>query len=63
MLSLVEKPLSAWGGGSALTERSEPVTGRPDVCEDVEDDGEQEGWFAENGDGDIAWMMKDGAET
>ncbi|MFD3999804.1 hypothetical protein [Streptomyces rubiginosohelvolus] len=56
-----------------LTERSEHATGKPDVCKDVKEDdysrlaivvaAEKEGWFDENGDVDIAEMMKDGAEN
>ncbi|MEU2147908.1 MULTISPECIES: hypothetical protein [Streptomyces] len=56
-----------------LTERSEHATGKPDACKDVKEDdyaqlvivvaAEKEGWFDENGDVDIAEMMKDGAEN
>ncbi|WP_432077861.1 hypothetical protein [Streptomyces sp. YPW6] len=56
-----------------LTERSEHATGKPDVCKDVKEDdysrlvivvaAEKEGWLDENGDVDIAEMMKDGAEN
>ncbi|MGC5534193.1 hypothetical protein [Streptomyces sp. SR-10] len=56
-----------------LTERSEHATGKPDACKDVKEDdftklvvvvaAEKEGWLDENGDVDIAEMMKDGAEN
>lgn len=56
-----------------LTERSEHATGKPDVCKDVKEDdyamlvvvvgAHKEGWYDENGDVDIAEMMKDASEN